>query len=174
MAPPLTRRALCAALVGAAALRPRPVQAVTGRRVQTVLDLVPPDPRATEALINDHTTPLDWARPGNAASASIRTAYWQLGLAPIVWARWLLIWNPNGQAANGAQLSHVGFNYTDEQVVSQLTDRVETTPIALAVDVTATVRALQAAGEQRFWLHKLRGQPIVFASTLELVWDLDG
>ena len=152
--------------------------------IQTTLDLVPPEPRGWTTnghqgysfALQDGPLTAGFALPGSAASASARAMHWGKGLAKIVHARWVMAWNPCGLAISGAQLTHVveGFDDPEPTIIGTLSASVAETPIVGSIDVTEALNKarVQAADTVGFFVHKLRGKPIIFASSLELVWEI--
>lgn len=163
----MTRRTLLLSGVATALLLPREGRAQTSKRIQTAHDFYPQEPRAAYALLGPETP--DYAFPGDAASASGRAFWWGKGLAPIVYARWLLIWDPNGSPENGVQLQTT---WNTPTILGAITGDSRRTPITSGLDLTAAFQAMQQAGESVYVYQTIRGGPVVFASTLELVWDL--
>lgn len=167
------------AITDQAVVTPPPI-VTAARRSITWLDLVPPDPRGygvdavqghTFALQNYAGAAAGYTFPGSALSASARAWPGTQLTGMIVQATWRLVWNPLGDLQAGAQLSHVAAGPSDEQIIAEFTGRSEATPIHVWQDVTAGMQALQARGADRFVCHKLRGAAVIFASTLEVIWE---
>lgn len=138
-------------------------------RLQTTLDLMGVESRASEALVGAGQAAYQW--PGSALSASTRALWFNLGLGAIVFARWLLVWTPQEPTA-GVRLVSCASGPRDLRVMAEQTGSDRSTPLTAAVDVTASLRALQDGGEMAFIGHQLCGRPTVFSSTLELVWEV--
>jgi len=159
------------------------VPAVHPKRILTVLDLVGADPRGygpsapfTLALrppgyLSAYTL------PGSAASASAQ--YLASGLARIAWARWRVCWNPMGDRVSGLRLTMEapGFGDPAPDVLGEFTGRSEATPIHTGLDITVALQAAQGRidlmGTGGYAVQRLRGQPIVFSSAIEIVWELE-
>lgn len=170
----VTRRAFLFGGVGAAApamaggaplMRP---SWSTGR-VQTSVDLFGPEPRADHALRGWNTSDYGW--PGSALTASTRTFWWNVGIGPLVAARWLVAWNPQGDPRASIRL--VSFAETHSLTVLSVisTDGLASLPRGEADWVTEGLQAARDAGAG-YVGHQLRGNPIIFQSTLELVWEV--
>jgi hypothetical protein len=179
----LTRRHLFGAALGAVAVlgTPRSARASAPRGLLTTLDLVPPEPRGygsvtapgyTFALQNGIPS-TEWVFPGSAATASARA--WPADIAgqPILRATWRLVWNPMGDPQSGAQIIHALERYLDWGVVGEFTGHSDTGPIHTYQDVTAVMNDVQLRRQMRYLAHRLRGAAVIFASTLEVVWNLD-
>ena len=125
-----TRRAVLGLGGGLVAARPGhaqvPATVTPTRRVATVFDLVPPDPR------------------GYSLTSGVRLAYLPTGFA--------------GQVP---------------EPIAEYTSRPEVTPIHLSCDVTLQVNGIRERQEFGYFVQYLRGAPIVFASTLEVVWEME-
>ena len=178
----MKRRALFAGLLAAFALPfSWKAKAQSGRYLQTTLDLIPPDPRGYGPIGNPGFTfamqnsvpSSEWVLPGSAATASARGFHADLPQVPIARAIWRLVWNPLGDPNAGAQLSHVLEGYKDWTPIAEFQGRTGASPIHTYQDVTAQLTDVQERGELRYLVHRVKGQAILFASTLDLVWALD-
>lgn len=138
------------------------------RRIQTTLDLYSQEPRGWEAVQGWGTS--GYSVPGSAYSANGRSLCFGYGLAPIIACRWLVIWNPQGDPRSAIRLDTL-WN-TPSLFMGEISGHVEATPICSALDVTAKLQQLQAAGQSVYLQQQLRGNPIIFGSVLEIIWDM--
>jgi len=163
-----------AAMIGVGGAGTR-AKATSGRRVPQMLDLTPPECRASEALCGNGS--LDFAPQGSAFSAAGRQIQFSLGLAPLYAARWVLIWNPMGDPNAGVQLKALWLD--DSPLVLETATPYEqpviSTPTTNSVrvgSVLAQLQAIQTRGVNTWIEQYVKGTaPIIFASYLELVWD---
>jgi hypothetical protein len=99
-----------------------------------------------------------------------------MGLAPIIVARWLLIWNPQGDSQAAVRLFGWPMRVdpvpaTELAVIGE--DRRQT-PVTAAQELGPKLQALAALREPIVLCQQVRGTPIVFGSSLEIVWELPG
>ena len=158
-------------LAGTASTRAGPIA------VQTNLDLVPCDPRGYGSIgapgysfaLQPPVDSLAYAMPGSAATASVKAWHGEAIEADIVSATWRLVWNPRGAVDAGAQLIAVQSGYSDMVILSEQTGDPRATPIHTAVDITEAFRTLQAEHGLRYIAERIRRQPYIFCSTVEVV-----
>lgn len=163
----MTRRGLLgglmAALGASVTAHAQTAPSGTAGGVQTVLDFTPQEPRALEAVQRGWAG--EYGVVGDAYSANGRSLHWQCGLAPVTWARWLLIWNPQGPGS--------AVRICDgPTVLAEILSDGRMTPMCSGVVVTDLLNAARARGQWQFLVQQMQGNPIVFASSLEIVWGV--
>jgi hypothetical protein len=143
------------------------------RRIQTTLDLVGQDPTAATALQGWVGTTYSFAQ--DALTASTRALYMDLKLATLVYARWLVVWNPRN-SSSGVRLIHADSGPTNIVEIAKFDTNPATTPVPSAVDVTTTLATLVSANVMKFLGHQSKGNgsqgAIIFSSSIEMVWDV--
>ena len=138
------------------------------RRIQTTLDLWGPEPRQSEALIGSGQP--DYAPQGSAYSASGRPFCWGFDLAQVVYVHWGVVWNTGGNGANGIRLQNVWG--PGAPIIGEITHDLRNGPVTTGLDVTLAFQAMQRAKQSAYLFQMLRGNPVVFQSSLTMVWDL--
>jgi hypothetical protein len=145
-----------------------PLATLSGAALVDVVMPVQGNARAAEALKGVQANTI-WVWPGSALSASVSTQFFQFPRPAAAYVRWLLVWTPNGNAANGVRVVHADDGPTNLVTIAEFTGRTEATPVVDGLDVTATWNALIAGQVQKHIGLQLRGNPIVFRSTFEIV-----
>lgn len=118
-----------------------------------------------------------WAE--DATSASIQVLNIDQGVpsdwATALFAEWRLVWLP-ANASNGVRLVHADSGPSNITQIAEFTGNAGGTPTNTAVDVTADLNALVAAGvwKQLGMQVKQAGGLTIYQSRLEVVWQIGG
>jgi hypothetical protein len=139
---------------------------MTHAAVQTWIDLMGAEPRAAEAIQGNGAPSYAWQ--GSALTASTATVYFNL-ISPAAWVRWVLVWNPGGNAANGVRLIHADDGPANIVPLAEVTGSVYVTPIVSAVALTPAWNGLIGGAYKHVGM-QMKGAPTVFQSRLEVVY----
>lgn len=103
--------------------------------------------------------------PGIALTASSNTIYFGW-LKPVLHARWLVVYTPNG---GGAKLISADDGPSNEVELASVYDQ-RGTPITAGGDLTTTINDLIASGVRKQLILQVCGPALVYLSTIEVVW----
>ena len=119
----------------------------------------------------------EYIYPGSAASASVQVIHAELLQGrEILFARWVLVWNPNtAGAATGARL----ITFTGEDPTQVEIARIEVasyqSPRVNDVDLTTAIQAILDGGVLTFVGHQTIGNgsnaALIYGSWIEIVWQ---
>lgn len=117
-----------------------------------------------------------FAYPGSALTASSVRFHADLGLRPIKKALWVLVWNPNTTSGYTAVRLVTADNGPANLVeIARISNNNYTSPKVDAVDITADLNALIAAGRFKQILQQTAGNgangALIYASWIEIVWE---
>ena len=135
-------------------------------------DLYGPESRSGAALVQGSTGG-GYLWPGSALSASTLRMRFDLVTRRVAYARWLVVWTPNG-AGNGIRLVHADDGPANVTAVAEFTGLSQVTPINSAADITDELNALIDGGALKQVGHQVMAgsrSPVIFASRLEVVWE---
>jgi hypothetical protein len=139
------------------------------RRVQTYISFTPPEPRGGEALQGWNTP--DFSLPGAAASASGKHLMFGWELAPVVLGFWNVIWDPRGDTRSALRLVEI-WNPPQRELGRVTNATGYNGPCCAGAYITASLQELQRLKLQCFVVQHLRANPIIYESTLQIIWDL--
>ncbi|MBE3085089.1 MAG: hypothetical protein IMZ64_02600 [Bacteroidetes bacterium] len=121
------------------------------------------------------STTYDW--PGECLSASTCKIWANLlSSANIIYARWVLTWNPHATSATvtGVRLVKCDDGPTNIEVISTVEEGSNTSPSVDAVDVTTDLQTILSGGVYKNIGHQARGdgsnQCSIYSSVIEVVW----
>ncbi len=113
-----------------------------------------------------------WDYPGAALTANTTQFYANENLS-LVFARWVLAWNPNTLSSpTGVRLIHADLGPKNETEIAGFRVVRKRTPIVSAVDITADLQALTA---QKTLAHQTFGNGQwgckIYGSWIEALWE---
>lgn len=124
----------------------------------------------------DGTTPSSlWKCPGNALSASSARLIAEYPMK-IVYARWVLVWNPQaGVTYNAVRLVTADNGPTNLAQIAFLNRNNTSTPVVDAFDLTATLQDIFASGVSKQLLQQTCGDSAskIYGSWIECVYEID-
>ena len=139
---------------------------VTGQ--QKTIDLYGSEPRAAHAVRGVQANTV-WVWAGTALTASTVRQWFQFGFPAVQYVRWLLVWNAEGNAANGARLIHADDGPTNITTIAEFTGLTSTNPIVSGVDITTAWNGLILGSVTKNIGIQLRGNPTIFRASIEIV-----
>lgn len=133
------------------------------------------EPRSSEALAQSSTGgSYVWAN--DALTASTFTFRFDKGSLweDILYARWYVVWHPNGDTNNGIRLVHADDGPTNITEIAEFTGRSDTSQIVSETDITTDLATLLAGGAKKHIGHQIKTTGTgmkIYLSRVEVVWE---